>query len=324
MNILFSCDSHYVYPLSVCMTSVFENNKMNNVCVYLLHSGLSNTEEKVLLDLAAQYRQTIHLIYVDAHYFADAPALRWSKETYYRLLINELLPSDCARLLYLDVDIIVNKPLGDLYDMDLEGHCIAALHEKGDDQMMRLRLGLSANGFYYQSGVLLFDVQKTKNILSYEKSMGIIRDLGANLIAVDQDVINVMFDGKIKAIDKKFNNMEITRFHDSGWQRLFNRTNKKEIESTCIFHYALSKPWNNLFSGSCEDLWYHYLALSPYKDLYEKKFNTFTYKLLRTGLVKTLFYAYIDITPFVNNLSQKVFSPRLYSNLKQFYRRHIK
>ncbi len=160
MNILLACDSGYVMPLSVCMTSIFENNKKNNICVYILHSKLLDAQKETLAGMAKSYQQTIQLIEIGESYFADAPALRWSKETYYRLLISEILPNTIDRLLYLDVDIIVNKPLNDLYELDLGEFAIGALQEKGDYPIIRKRLGLPVEGYYYQAGVLLFDMEK--------------------------------------------------------------------------------------------------------------------------------------------------------------------
>jgi lipopolysaccharide biosynthesis glycosyltransferase len=324
INILFSCDSNYVMPLCVCLTSIFDNNTNNKINIYLLHSGLSEIEEKNINNVATKYNQTINLIHVQKSYFSDAPALRWSKETYYRLLINELIPKNIDRLLYLDVDIIVNKPLNDLYNLDLGEYYISALLENTDYKKTRARLGLNQDGFYYQAGVLVFDLKKTRKILSYDKSMEVIHKLGKNLTTVDQDVMNIIFDGKIKALDKKFNNVSVTIFDGNNIDRLLNKINKKEVLETYILHYASSKPWNNLFSGSCEGIWYKYLKLSPYKNLYDEKFNTLKYKILRTGLVKTFFYAYIDITPFINKISVSMLSPHLYASLKKFYRKYIK
>ncbi|MFA6341137.1 MAG: glycosyltransferase family 8 protein [Candidatus Paceibacterota bacterium] len=324
MNILFTCDSNYVMPLSVCLTSLFENNAKNDISVYVLHSGFEGKDERSLADMASKYGQKINLIRVNGSYFAEAPALRWSKETYYRLLISELLPKDLDRLLYLDMDMVINKPLNDLYDIDLGECSLGASCEKLDHSAIRRRVGLDAKGLYFQAGVLLFDVKKTRKVLSYDSAMEVIRSLGKNLLIVDQDVINVLFDGKIKLIDKKFNNFDITNFDHSNVERFFNHTDGKELDETYIFHYSCSKPWNNMFSGACENLWYKYLKLSPYADLYEKKFNTLKYRMFRTGIMKLFFYKYIDVTPFINKMSAKMLSPKLYDSFKKFYRKNVK
>lgn len=323
INILFCCDTNYAMPLTVCITSIFENNKDEDIDIYILYSSLSNIQKNKLSLLSQTYNQTINLIPVAEHYFSTAPVLRWSKETYYRLLIHELLPDNLDRILYLDCDIIVNKSLHELFSFDFQEFYLSALQEK-TSLMQRERLNLESSGKYFQAGVLLFDIQKTKRILSYQKSSEIIMNLGDKLQVVDQDVLNVMFDGKIKPLHKIFNNCEITNFNGNNWNRLLNKLNKKELEDTVIFHYATGKPWNNLYSGSCEDIWYKYLKLSPYKELYRGKFNKIKYKVLRTGLCKILLHEYIHVTPFINKTALKLFPQKTYISLKKYYRKHIK
>jgi lipopolysaccharide biosynthesis glycosyltransferase len=323
MNILFACDLNYVIPLTVCLTSIFENNSKNDICIYLLHSPILDIQKEILTNLAKSYNQKINLIQIADRYFSTTPTLRWSKEMYYRLLINEVLPKNIDKILYLDCDIIVNKPLNELYELDLTTNYLAALEEI-NNQSSRVRLGLNQTGSYFQSSVILFDLNKCRDSLDYEKITKIINILDKNLITPDQDVLNVLFDGKIIPLDQKFNNCKITNFQGENSNRLLNQTDKKQIDETYIFHYATGKPWNNIYSGSCEDMWYKYLLLSPYRDLYYKKYNKLKYKILRTGLVKTLFYQYINITPRINNLAQKILPNNAYNRFKGFYRKNIK
>ena len=323
INILLACDSNYVMPLAVCLTSIFENNPENNICIYVLHSPLLDKQKETLINLAKRYNQKINLIQIADHYFSAAPTLRWSKEMYYRLLINEVLPEDMDKILYLDCDVVINKPLDDMFGLDFQGKYLIASEQK-DGQDSRTRLGLSPNGSYFPSGAILFDLRKCTELLSYKKVIKIIEEFSKNLTTPDQDVLNIIFDGKIKALETKFNNCEITNFQGGDSNRLLNHTDKKQADETYIFHYATGKPWNNLYSGACEDIWYKYLLLSPYKDLYYEKYSKLKYKILRTGLVKMLFYQYINATPHINNLAKKIFPVRLYNTLKRYYRKNIK
>jgi lipopolysaccharide biosynthesis glycosyltransferase len=323
INFLFSCDSGYAIPLTVCTNSIFENHKENKVNIFVFYSTLSEDQKGKLIGLAYQYNQKINLIHINERYFNDVPVLRWTKETYYRLLINELLPESIERIIYLDCDIIVNKNLIELYYLDLGDNSIAALPEKNSLDF-RPRLGLNKEGQYFQAGVILFDVKKTKEVSSYEQSINTIGKIGDKLIAVDQDVINVMFDGKIKEIDEKFNNCKITNFYNNNYYRLFNHTDINKIKDTYIFHYATGKPWNNLFSGACENIWYKYLILSPYQNLYKEKYNTLKYRVLRLGVSKLIFYEYIHLTPIIDSMMRKILSEKRYDAVKRFYRRNIK
>lgn len=79
-----------------------------------------------------------------------------------------------------------------------------------------------------------------------------------------------------------------------------------------------------MFAGSLENIWYKYLKLSPYAYLYNEKYNTLRYKILRTGLMKVLFYEYIHLTPIINNFFLKILSKKRYNKLKSFYRKYVK
>lgn len=318
MNILLCCNENYAIPLTVCMTSILENNRSTSINFYVFYSSLQEEQKNKVSDLVKKYGQNIDLIQIDNHYFSKAPTMRWSKETYYRLLMCDILPPNTDRLLYLDCDTIVNASILDFYNTDLKDKYMCALKEE-INQGFRAKLNLDPKGDYYQGGIILFDFKKTKEILSYKKSLEILSNIGDRLIAVDQDITNILFDGKILAIDKKFNNSEITSF-----QGLNIPDKDRIIRKTCIFHYATGKPWNNLYSGACEDIWYKYLLLSPYKEIYYAKFNKLKYWILRTKLVKRLFYKYIKITPHINNMTKKIFPASLYISLKETYRKYIK
>lgn len=43
-----------------------------------------------------------------------------------RYLIPSLLPENVERVIYLDQDVLVQKDLAELWDVDMEGHPIAA------------------------------------------------------------------------------------------------------------------------------------------------------------------------------------------------------
>lgn len=83
----------------------------------------------------------------------------------YRLLLPELLP-DVSRVLYLDADILHVDRLDELWATDLCGHCVAAvtnplftsMHER-----IRSNLGVEDPAAYFNSGVLLLDLERLRN-----------------------------------------------------------------------------------------------------------------------------------------------------------------
>jgi len=323
MNILFSTDKNYFMPMVVSIVSILENNKDSNLNIYILSNFLEEDQKEVLVVLEKKYNQKICLIIIESEYFDEAPTLRWTKEAYYRLLVGEKLPASVNRIIYLDCDTIVNGELKSFYYSDLGVYLMGALCE-GNNINQRVSLGLSPIGDYYQSGVILMDLNKCRDKLKYNDIITVLKRIKDSMIAVDQDIINVIFDGKIKKIDKIFNNCEITNYYGNNLNRLLNRINKNIFNETVIFHYATGKPWNNLYPGSCENLWYKYLKLSPYSGLYYKKFNKIKFKILRLGIFKVLFFEYIHLTPYINKFFVKILPISIYKKMKLFYRNNIK
>ena len=141
INVAAALDSNYVKYAYVMLTSLFENQTSDcQVYVYLLQSGLKKGEKECLQELVESYGGRMHWLNVDVSVFpANISLLRyWSLEAYYRLMLQDILPEEVDRILYLDIDIIVNKPLDELYDMDFEGKLLCACSEPFSGAFVRI------------------------------------------------------------------------------------------------------------------------------------------------------------------------------------------
>lgn len=78
----------------------------------------------------------------------------------YRLLLPDLLPGT-PKVLYLDADIVVLDLIRPLWDIDMDGCCVAATTNplyRLMQQRVKIDLGLPDHRAYFNSGVLLFDL----------------------------------------------------------------------------------------------------------------------------------------------------------------------
>ncbi len=57
MNFLLSANNHYLLPLSVCLTSILENHKDENINVYILQNDFDNENKILLNNLFKKYKQ---------------------------------------------------------------------------------------------------------------------------------------------------------------------------------------------------------------------------------------------------------------------------
>ena len=117
---------------------------------------------------------------------------RWSWMALMKLALPEVFP-ELGRVLWLDVDTIVRKDIGELFGTDLEGCYIAAVEEP-----MRSKRPFK----YFNAGVMVMDLTRLRD--------GTARRLidmanGRVLDFPDQDAINLICQGSIKEISPYFN-----------------------------------------------------------------------------------------------------------------------
>lgn len=277
MNFSISVNHKYTKYAYVMLTSLFIHHKAfpRQLTVYILQSDLTDEDIELFLRLAVQYGQTIIFQQVDiGAYAADLPTTKnWSKEMYYRLLLGELLPEEISRILYLDVDIIVNQQLFSFYQIDLQGKDLAA----ADDPMIqgnfsaeqqRLFEGLQQPVRYFNSGVILYDLKKIRKSYSFATYCDVARRFSYQLTNPDQDLLNYVHAGNVYYIDNSHYNIfaQIAEMQGSNYEQVKTKG--------AIIHFAGRKPWNyNGIHYGTEKLWWDYAKQTPfYYELMEPVF----------------------------------------------------
>lgn len=271
MNILLAFNSNYYMPALVLLKSLLVNNQWcREIRIYVLYSDLKPGEIQRFSQVAEEsgIAKAIFLP-VGTDTFKDAPLhLKWiSRETYYRLLAQEMLPESVERVLYLDVDMIVMGSLEEFYHQDFEGKLLVACNRYGlggTDPKRLEQLTLPRDTIYFNAGTLLYDLagqrqQIDPNIL-YEYPVLFYQQLKYG----DQDVLNAVFYGLTKFADWRVYNC-----FDSNTTR--QRQEDRVRRSCKIFHYnGRGKPWTERYWGRMAWLFWDYAQLLPeYAGQYE-------------------------------------------------------
>ena len=271
MNILLAFNSNYYMPALVLLKSLLVNNQWcREIRIYVLYSDLKPGEIRRFSQVAEEsgIAKAIFLP-VETDTFKDAPLhLKWiSRETYYRLLAQEMLPESVERVLYLDVDMIVMGSLEEFYHQDFEGKLLVACNRYGlggVDPKRLEQLTLPRDTIYFNAGTLLYDLagqrqQIDPNIL-YEYPVLFYQQLKYG----DQDVLNAVFYGLTKFADWRVYNC-----FDSNTTR--QRQEDRVRRSCKIFHYnGRGKPWTERYWGRMAWLFWDYAQLLPeYAGQYE-------------------------------------------------------
>ena len=140
----------------------------------------------------------------------------FTSKTYYRLLTPDLF---CAydKVIYLDSDVVVNHDLADLFHTELGDYLLAAAYdthvvaycsqnpplEQRDYNINTLKL--KEPEIYFQAGVSLFNVKAFRE--NYERGYLIKQGASHKLRWLDQDLINMLCQGKIMRLPNKWNVM---------------------------------------------------------------------------------------------------------------------
>lgn len=279
MNIAFCFDNNYALGYLVTMISLFENNKSENIKVYLITPGLSDDVQSKFKKLAQLYNQTIVVKNMDEHLFDGLPMVKpFGKATYFRYTIPDLCPEE--KVLQLDGDILVRKNLREMYDTDLTGVAMAVVEGQSSDDIYNINR-LQVNSPTFNNGVQLMN-------LKYWREHNVAKTCRDYLIGhrniciyVDQDANNVVLHDKVKYLPYTYNMQQVffwdegkLRLHFSKWPEL-----KKYLKDPSIVHYCSSmKPWiKGCDEPFCAE-WREYARMYDFVEFKEQPLHSFLYR----------------------------------------------
>lgn len=275
MNITASLNSKYMRYTYVMLTSLFENQPEDvDIYIYLLQSDLTYQDKVYLENLVQSYKGTMHWLQIDRDIFPKSCVVSesWTIETYYRLALMDVLPADVDRILYLDVDTIINKSLAELYATDFGEDVICACPEpfygtfpdfRNEIFEEQLKQGFT----YFNAGVLLLDVNVMRNKYHLEDYLKVAEKLDYKLQALDQDLLNYMHWNEVKIIDASYYNLFARLAYNCD-------VNYEQVkEESCIIHFLGKKPWSgNADHFDIEKLWWDYAKQTPFYQEFIEEF----------------------------------------------------
>ena len=269
INIATSLNSLYLRYTYVMLKSLYMNNENLDIHVYILQNDLTDSDKNHLNELTKQYNYSINYIFIDKSLFPTSlpTTTSWSLETYYRLTLLDLLPDNIDRLLYLDVDMIINKSIRELYFTPFDGKLFCACEDMTvangfDDTDKRRELFkniLSDNSKYFNAGMMLWNIKELRKHYSFKSYIDLAQKLNFKLTAPDQDLLNYMHAGQIKYLDEYQYDLFTKLIYNHGFHYDDIRA------SVTIAHFAGTKPWEGQYVHyDIEQLWWDYAKLTPF------------------------------------------------------------
>ncbi|CAM3065971.1 glycosyltransferase family 8 protein [Lactiplantibacillus plajomi] len=262
INLLVTLDAGYLPPLKVMLWSLYANNRRQVVHVWLVHEKLTDAQiasVRALTD-GLGWQLTALPVKID---LTDQPALikRYPPAMYFRLLCGQVLPKDVHRVIYLDPDIIVINDITPLWQLDLQGKMLAASAHRGVtklvDSVNQLRLG--TNTSYFNSGVLVIDVDQAREKIRLADITEAIETYHDSLILPDQDILNFLYGEAIMEIDEEVWNYDTRKYLIYQTRNLTQHDIHWVMAHTVILHYCgTPKPWDATSDSKFTSLFLNY------------------------------------------------------------------
>ena len=266
IQLLCALDANYLPQLRVLLTSIRLNNPGETFGLYLMHSGLPELELEGLERWCGEAGWEFHSVPVDAALFDGAPVTaQYPREMYYRLLAGQMLPDSLSRVLYLDPDILVINPLRELWETDMQGNMFAAAAHTGKTELAnnvnRIRLGTDHD--YYNSGVLLIDLERCRSEVSPDELFAFVREHRRELVMPDQDLLNAVYGDSILPLDDALWNYDARNFNNYVLRSTGGQDMSWVMENTAILHFCgKAKPWKPNYIYRFGVLYRHYERLA--------------------------------------------------------------
>ncbi len=263
----------YAMPLGVALASMSANLAPGrSVHVYVLSGGLSETI-KGRLSRAVSDSVALEHLTIDDSLLSGYPTIGcYGVEALLRLCIPRVLPESVKKVLYFDCDICVTRDIGELWDQDVSPFPLLAARDLGARTVSGecglpnyAKLGLPADSPYFNSGVLLMNLDRWRDEQIGERALEYVQENKDVLIFPDQDALNALLSPTFGMLNVTWN-MNVNQIRNiKGWpeSEMKDTILTQAAGTPAICHYASRfKPWNPGYQIPFVGQWLYYLFRS--------------------------------------------------------------
>jgi lipopolysaccharide biosynthesis glycosyltransferase len=222
----------------------------------VLDGGISQSSRNTLSRLAKRFGESVRLEFVpvdDSVFRGTTSGPGKSHIAYFRILLPHLL--DVPRLIYLDCDVLVFRDLAELFDLELSpGKVLAAVPDSEtlslaeDSRTIVDAMELPADGTYFNSGVMLMNLDELRKQRFCQRAMEFLNTWRADYRFWDQSAINFLLRGRIETLPDCWN--------WASWR--FDEQLENNLD--CVLHYTSSAPWLCETAGPAQVLFERFAA----------------------------------------------------------------
>lgn len=264
--IFLSSDNNYTPFVATTMASICDNT--DSFCeFYVLDGGISKENQEKICELKNKFENfSIEFKTIELELIKDFSIHNHlSLAAYNRLFIANLFPN-IKKALYFDVDVIAIKDITEIFNTNLDNYIIGAAKDMGYKEYIdpvRKNMDLSFKSVYFNSGVLLMDLEKWRNFNITKVLFEIEERYRVKILNCDQDLLNKFFENNYKLLKSSYNSRTLE-------------------EDTVVLHfYHRLKPWqadfsldqyNKPYKLKGANFFWHYAEMTPfYNEILKRK-----------------------------------------------------
>ena len=276
INVTIASDNNYAQHVAVVVASILCNTKTPSaVRFFILNDNISHQYIDLISKTVTNLNGNVEFINVSDLSVFNRVYLSGhiSKAAYFRLYLPNVLPANVKKVIYLDVDLIVNRDIVELWKADIGNYPIAAVSDFGilaSKRSMREKtksLGTKIKR-YFNSGVLVVNIDEWRKKDYSAKIVQLLKR--NNFTHHDQDVLNKFFGENWYELPLEWN--VIPPVFCLAPKILFSGNFRRKAicarRNMFICHYAgRYKPWEFSLHKGFNDDYYKYLSLTSFKDM---------------------------------------------------------
>lgn len=268
--IVFSSDDKYAQHTGVSICSLLENTKSpESIDIYIIDFDIGEKNKRSLEIIANQYSSRVHYIVIEQKLLENVQVQdrnHISKAAFGKFMIPELLDNTIKKAIFLDSDVIVIDDINIMYQTDISEYLLGAVMNPFFTRYKEL--GLSSPSSYFNSGVLLLNLERLRKFSAADKVLDFLVNNKDKISGAEQDALNAVFREQWFRLHPRWN-LQTALFKNLDKAK---KIYKKDIldeafKNPAIIHYSSSsKPWQFTNVHPLKYYYNQYLEKTPWKN----------------------------------------------------------
>jgi len=263
ISIVVASDNFFAIMIAALLKSIDVNHTSGeHIDFYIIDDGISAKFKKQLETIADPSRITLKWFrskeIIPANTTIPVDKSSFPLTVFLRIFIPYMIEQDAEKVIYIDVDTIVQDDISNLWNIDLGDYTIGAVQDYAGTVDCKWagipnykELGIPGNSKYFNSGVLLINPKKWRAENITNEVISVLVKHKEYVVMPDQYGLNVVFANRWLELNPKWNwfankeNEQPSLIHFVEIKPIFSTYQFKEIYRQEFYRYLSMTPWQN-------------------------------------------------------------------------------